>query len=142
MGEIRVGKVSSVNYETGMVKVTYPDRNGEVTRELPCYNNHNEYDMLDVNESVLVLHLSNGSSRGVVIGGMWNKGNLPTEAKKGLYRKELSKVKDKSFLRYDDDTGEFIIKADKIILQDKNYKISLTEFMNRIEAIEKHIVAE
>ena len=33
--EIRQGKVSAVNYATGMVRVVYHDKDDSVTREIP-----------------------------------------------------------------------------------------------------------
>lgn len=42
---VRVGLVSSVNQDTGMVRVTYPDRDREVTPELPFFKMGNEYQM-------------------------------------------------------------------------------------------------
>lgn len=65
---VRVGLVSSVNQDTGMVRVTYPDRDREVTPELPFFKMGNEYQMPEVNDMVLVLHLSNDSSMGIVMG--------------------------------------------------------------------------
>lgn len=138
MGDIRAGKVSSVEYETGMVKVTYPDKNNEVTASLSLLSYGGEYSMPCIGDNVIVLHLSNGSSRGVVLGGMWNKGSLPTEAKEGLYRKDLSKTEGRSYLRYDDSNGELTIKADEIILQDAGHRISLSELIERIEKLERY----
>ena len=35
MGDIRIGKVSSIDYENGMIRVLYTDRDGAVTKTLP-----------------------------------------------------------------------------------------------------------
>ena len=35
---IRIGKVSSVDYGSGMIKVTYPDLDNSVTRRPPLFN--------------------------------------------------------------------------------------------------------
>lgn len=63
--EIRIGRVSSINYETGMARVTYRDKDETVTTEFPMLNFNDEYRMPKVGQDVMVAHLSNGSSRGV-----------------------------------------------------------------------------
>ena len=35
---IRIGRVSSVNYKSGMVKVTYPDLDDSVTDDFPVFS--------------------------------------------------------------------------------------------------------
>ena len=66
--EIRVGRVSAVNYDKGMIRVTYRDKDDSVTGEFPMLTNNDEYRMPKVGQDVLVAHLSNGSSRGAIIG--------------------------------------------------------------------------
>lgn len=120
MTDIRIGKISSIDYENGMVRVTYPDKGKSVTKNLPCANFNNEYRMPEVGESALVSHLSNGSSRGVVIGTMWNKKNRPPESGKGLFRKEMSRVRGAAVQRYEDLTGRYMLKAPEIELNSGN----------------------
>ena len=91
--EIRIGKVSSVNYETGMARVTYRDKDESVTMELPMMNFHDEYRMPEPEQDVVVAHLSNGSSRAVLLGTVWNKKNIPRETGEQLYRKDFSRKK-------------------------------------------------
>lgn len=112
----RIGKVSSVNYESGMVQVLYSDKDNAVTTNLPYANFGNEYNMPKIGEQVLVAHLSNGTSRGVVIGGMWNKRNIPQECGKELYRKELSKIPGAAYIRFDDNNGEYLIRAPAVLI--------------------------
>ena len=65
MNEIRIGKVSFVNYTAGTVRVVYPDRSDKSTAELPVFCGFGkEYQMPDVGDLVLVVHLSNDSSMG------------------------------------------------------------------------------
>ncbi len=109
--EIRVGRVSSVNYETGMARVTYKDKDDSVTCEFPILTNNDEYRMPKVGQDVLVAHLSNGSSRGAILGTLWNKKYIPCETGETLYRKDLSRKKDAAFIRYSDETGEYLIKV-------------------------------
>lgn len=113
---IRVGKVSSIDYETGMVQVVYTDKNNAATTKMPCLNFNNEYYMPQIGEQVLTAHLSNGTSRGVVLGTVWNKKNIPEENGKELYRKELSKTKGAAYIRFDDGSGEYLIRAPVILL--------------------------
>jgi phage baseplate assembly protein gpV len=108
---IRVGRVSSVDFERGMMQVVYSDKDHAVTTKLPYANFNNEYAMPKIGEQVLVAHLSNGSSRGVVLGTMWNRKNLPEENGKGLYRKELSKTRGAAYVRYDDEKGEYLVRV-------------------------------
>ena len=120
MGEIRVGKVSSIDYEKGMMRVTYTDKNKSVTREFPVLNNGGEYNMPEVGQSVLVAHLSNGSSRGVILGTVWNKNNLPTEGKKGIYRRDFSKMAGAAVQQYTEDSGEMVLMAPNISITGNN----------------------
>lgn len=119
-GIIRKGRVSSVNYDTGMMRVTYKDRDGEVTPEIPMLNNNMEYSMPAIGQDVLVAHLANGSSRGVVLGPIWNQENVPAEAGKDLYRKDFSSRKGVAYTEYDDKTGAYRIKAANLILDGVN----------------------
>lgn len=114
--EIRIGRVSSINYEAGMARVVYRDRDNSVTAEVPILTNNDEYRMPEVDQSVVVAHMSNGSSRGVLLGTVWNKQYSPKEAGKELYRKELSRKKDAAFIRYTDDEGEYLVKAPQLHL--------------------------
>lgn len=111
---LRVGKVSSIDYETGMMQVVYPDKNNEVTARMPYANFNDEYHMPKIGERVLVGHMSNGSSRGVVLCTMWNKKNMPEESGEGIYRKELSKKRGAAYTRFDDGSGEYMVKAPAI----------------------------
>ena len=118
--EIRIGRVSSVNYETGMARVTYRDKDETVTSEFPMITNNEEYRMPEIGQQVLVAHLSNGSSRGAIIGTVWNQKNAPQESGKGLYRKDLSSYKDAAYIRYSDETGEYLVKAANMHLNGVN----------------------
>lgn len=109
--EIRKGQVSSVDYETGMVRVTYKDKDESVTMDMAVLNFNDEYHMPEPGQDVIVAHMSNGSSRAVLLGTIWNKKNMPKETGEKLYRKDLSRQKDAAYVRYDDETGEYMVKA-------------------------------
>lgn len=121
--EIRVGRVSSINYESGMIRVTYHDKDDSVTAEYPLLTNNDEYIMPEMGQDVIVAHLSNGSSRGAIIGTLWNKKHIPYETGKELYRKELSRKKDAAYIRYSDENGEYLLKVANIHLNGVNKTI-------------------
>lgn len=90
MDNIRIGTVGTVNYQKAMVSVVYTDMNDLATAELPYFSFTGEYKMPKVGEQVLVLHLSNGESFGVVLGGFYSEEDLPKEAGEGLFYKQLT----------------------------------------------------
>lgn len=110
---IRLGKVSAVNYAAGTVRVVYHDRDDSVTQEIPLLSS--EYNMPEVGDAVLVLHLSNGAEMGVVLGCPWSDGNRPAESGKGLFRKELARKPGVAFVRCQN--GVVKIKASCIVIE-------------------------
>lgn len=109
--EIRVGKISSVDYTSGTVRVVYEDQDDAVTRPIPLLSF--EYLMPEVDDMVLVLHLSNGTEAGVVIGRPWSDQRVPPESGQGLYRKDFHNEVGKAFLRFsekDDETMTLHVK--------------------------------
>ena len=68
---IRVGRVSSIDYVKGMISVFYEDKTAAVTAIMPTLAN-GEYRMPGIGEMVVVAHLSNGTSEGIVLGTIWN----------------------------------------------------------------------
>lgn len=97
--EIRVGKVSSIDYPSGMVRVTYPDMDDDVTRLIPLFSS--EYAMPPVGALVAVVHLSNGAEAGVVLGRPWSNKLTPPEGFEGLYRKDFDLTPGQCYFRYD-----------------------------------------
>nr|DAT14561.1 MAG TPA: type VI secretion protein [Bacteriophage sp.] len=86
---IRIGKVSSVDYEKGMISVYYEDRTAMVTSTMPVLSN-GRYKMPKVGESILVAHLSNGTNAAVVLGTVFNDANVPKSSGQNVYYEELS----------------------------------------------------
>lgn len=127
--EIRVGKVSKINYEKGMVRVTYPDLDDSVTAEIPAFSFTDEYKMPKVGQEVLVLHLSNGQAAGILIGKYWNKDNVPPDYGQGknVFNKEIDEefgkvritYKDKRLMLYDE-AGDV---ETEIVSHDCNVKV-------------------
>ena len=50
--DIRVGRVSAVNYEAGTISVVYEDRDGSVTKDIPMLSH--EYMMPEPGDMVQV----------------------------------------------------------------------------------------
>lgn len=128
--EIRVGKVSKINYEKGMIRVTYPDLDDSVTAEIPAFSFTDEYKMPKVGQEVLVLHLSNGQAAGILMGKYWNKANVPPDYGQGknVFNKEIDEdfgkvritYKDKKLTLYDE-AGDV---ETEIVSHNKNVKVT------------------
>lgn len=69
--QLRVGRVSSIDYQHGMVSVTYPDRGDSTTQLLPTLSN-GRYWMPAIGDLVVVAHFAGDSSTGIVLGKISN----------------------------------------------------------------------
>lgn len=105
---IRIGRVSSVNDTSGLVSVTYTGLDDSTTDEFPVFSFTDEYKMPGIGQEVLVLHLSNGQSAGIVMGRMWNNQNQPPKSENSVFRKELGKVYGEAYIEYGD--GNIVFK--------------------------------
>lgn len=121
---IRIGRVSSIDRETGMVSVLYEDKEDEVTGMLPYFAAGDEFKPPEIGQMVLVAHISNGNVRGVVIGQYYNEANLPENTEADWY-KEI--CKGESFMRYDKDTKTLRIRASNIVLETENSRINVSD---------------
>ena len=130
--EIRIGKVSKVDYKNGQVSVLYEDLDGEVTDLLPYSAFNNEYHMPAVEDWVLVVHLRNGVAAGVVLGTYWGEENKPPVHGKDLYRKDYSNKAGKAYTQYDPSSGQLTIKADKIVFQTSAGNISVAQIISHL----------
>ena len=99
---IRLGKISAIDYAAGTVRVVYHEKDDAVTAPIPLISS--EYFMPEVDDMVMVLHLSNGTEAGVVLGRPWSEKNKPPEGSKGLYRKDLARSPGEAMIRYKDGT--------------------------------------
>ena len=124
---IRIGKVSSVDYENGMIKVTYPDLDNAVTDDLPVMSFNGEYKMPEIGKEVLVLHLSNGTAAGIALGPYWNKRNQPAESGPGLYRKELGSYPGEAFAKCVG--GVLEINAAQIVFVTESGSVTVAELL-------------
>lgn len=116
MSEVRVGYVSSIDYENGLCEIHYPDRDDTVTEMVPFLSNR-EYRTPEVEDMVLVLHPGDSPEDAVVVGTTWNEKNKPTEGKKGTYRKEYSNKNGQAYRKFDADAKELTdkVKGKKIL---------------------------
>lgn len=112
--ESRVGKVSDVDHAAGMVRVVYHEKDDEVTRMIPILSTvfSGMYSMPEVGDQVLVLHLSNGSEAGVVLGRPWSEKTKPTEGAEKLYRLDMDRAAGVAMIRYDGKTRDLTIHCD------------------------------
>ena len=111
----RIGIVSSIDYEKGMVSVTYPDRDNSTTKMFPYLCPTEEYKMPKVGDNVMVVHLSNGSASGVVLGTFWDASHKPPKSGKTVCRKQLS---DEAYIECVDDEITFHDKNGTVTLKD------------------------
>lgn len=128
--EIRVGKVSKINYEKGMIRVTYPDLDDSVTAELPVFSFTDEYKMPKIGQEAFVLHLSNGQAAGILMGKYWNKDNVPPDYGQGknTFNKEIDEefgkvritYKNKKLTLYDE-AGDV---ETEIVSHNRNVKVT------------------
>ena len=63
---IRIGRVSKIDYEHGMISVTYPDLDDSVTVPLSTVSFNDEYKMPQIGDEVLAVHLPSGQARVIV----------------------------------------------------------------------------
>lgn len=130
---VRIGRIAAINSKNGMVKVAYADRDGASTKELPVLKCTDEYRNFKIGERVLVLHLSNGSSRAVVLGGIWNVSSTVGQK----LRMITSKISDVITTLIVDAVEDIVIKTTgKIIFEDEKWTTSLTEIMDRLYALD------
>ena len=75
---IRMGYVSTFDAASGMCSVIYPDRNAETaTSKMPVFFPFGICQELKKDDAVIVMHLSNGSEVGIVVGTFAQQGALP-----------------------------------------------------------------
>lgn len=117
--EIRIGTVSTVDYRNGMVSVKYNDLSGSVTADMPMLSMNGEYSMPKIDDTVLVVYLSNGSSIGIVLGTFWNEANRPPLTGKDVFYKRLA---EDAYIKYKN--GELVVKAPTLkIITDNETKV-------------------
>lgn len=129
---VRVGFISSVSREAGTARVYYPDR-GATTAELPLFSGWGETAFPEPGEQVAVIHLSNDTSSGVILGRFFDETAVPKANVE--YLKRMGK---RAGLQAED--GKLLLYADELVLENAGGKITLTELLNlreRVEALEQ-----
>lgn len=123
--EVRLGNVSSIDYENGLCEVTYPDRDDTVTEMVPMLSNR-EYRMPEVDDLVVVLHPGDSPEDAVILGTIWNEKIKPVEGKEKVFRKEYSNEDGKAYRKFDANAKELLDFADgKKILEAKSLEIKI-----------------
>lgn len=115
--DVRLGKVSSLDPAAGLVRVVYHEKDGDVTRSIPILSPvfSGLYSLPEVGDQVLVLHLSNGSEAGVVLGRPWSDKFTPPEGAEGLVRLDMDRKPGAAVLRYDAKARELSLHCDGTI---------------------------
>lgn len=123
--EVRLGNVSSIDYENGLCEVTYPDRDDTVTEMVP-FLSRREYMMPEVDDLVVVLHPGDSPEDAVVLGTIWNEKIKPAEGKKKIFRKEYCNEDGKAYRKFDADAKELLDFVDgKKILKAKSLEVKI-----------------
>lgn len=117
MDNIRIGHVSRIDYEKGMIAVAYLDRDNSVTKLMPYLQLGGEYHMPKVEQRVAVLHLSSGMEFGIILGPFWDATTPPPQTGKDVFHKELSHEEGKAYFHHDPETRTLTVRADEIILK-------------------------
>lgn len=114
MRVLRIGKISSINYEKGTARVTYEDRDGSTTIELPFLAW--EYWMPKIEDRVVTGHFTNGTTGAVILGPLWHDDNRPIEGAEGIYRKEYENEQGAAYERYSERDKSLKIVAGGVTL--------------------------
>lgn len=127
---IRVGNVSSIKYKKGLIEVTYPDLDDSVTDALPVFSLTGEYKMPKVGDEVLVVHLSNGETAGIVLGKFWGGDEKPKVYGQNVFRKELGDTQGECYIQY---------KDGKLTFKSPEGSTTLGSILQRLAALEARL---
>lgn len=121
MKEFQLGFVSAIQLETGMVQVIYADT-GATSDYLPYLMYGEEYHPPKINTMVLVAGLSSAGAGAVVIGGFWNKTNIPPITEDTAWKKQIA---ENAYIEFANNV--LTIKAPHIILDVAGKKINILD---------------
>ena len=127
---IRVGNVSSIKYKKGLIEVTYPDLDDSVTDALPVFSLTGEHTMPTVGDEVLVVHLSNGETAGIVLGKFWGGDEKPKVYGQNVFRKELGDTQGECYIQY---------KDGKLTFKSPEGSTTLGSILQRLAALEARL---
>lgn len=109
---VRIGKITSIDYEKGMASVVYTDRNNEPSPQFPFFSV--TYDMPKINDTAVVLLLQNSTTKGFILGIPWSRAKVPRKGGKGIFFKEFS---DGSYISYNAETKQMEVYVNNIVLK-------------------------
>lgn len=135
MDVLRTGRISSINYKTGMARVVYEDRDDVVTDEMPLLLFGFVYWMPRVGDPVLVAHMGNGLENGVILGRYYCAENVPPEGKKDFYRMEFNRIQN-CFIRHQENEiiELYAPKGIKLFCPEKGLEVIATDEGVRVDA--------
>lgn len=107
---MRIGKVSSINYQNGTARVTYEDKNDSTTAEMSFLVSGRQYWHPNVGDQVIVSHLPNGTCSAVILGAVWHDGHRPIEGFEGLDHREYCNTPGKAVERYDEKSEDYSLR--------------------------------
>ena len=129
---VRVGIISTVNPAMGTAQVYYPDRDS-TTEQMHLFAFRSEFCLPDRGDQVVVLHLSNDTSSGVILGRFWGEADPPPAGVK--YRMDFDVATYEALAN-----DVFTIHASEISLQGDAGNMSLSELIDlkrRVEELER-----
>ena len=113
MNEIRIGRVSSVDYENGNIDVVFPDEEETVYQGCSLFSE--EYRMPKINDLVTVVFQTNsaGADQGYVIGVPYSSEESPELHGKNVYFKRLSPT---AYIYFDPETETLHLHAPHVVI--------------------------
>ncbi len=118
--KIRIGYVSAVQREKGMVAVAYPDEDDATTDFLPFLSPGREFFPPEVNDMVVVVYTE--ISQAVVLGTYWNWDNIPPVVN-GVQKN----FGDDAYVRYDAKENTLTVHAPKIVIECQNGNLVIND---------------
>lgn len=118
---MRLAKISSVQKETGMVSIVFPDQDDSATDYMPYFAFAGEFLLPQAGDMVLMADLDNGVCSHIVLGGFWNKTNTPPDPE-AVWTK---KVDDRTGISARD--GVITIHARDVVIDTEEKRVSLAE---------------
>lgn len=111
---VKVGEVSSVDYEKGTARVVFDDEEGFVSNDLQVLQrntqDNQDFWMPDVGEDVVCLFLPNGMEDGFIVGSFYADEITPPESGEN---KRYVKFKDESEIEYDWEKHRLLARVGK-----------------------------
>lgn len=105
---VQQGHISSVNYESGSVRVVFADQMNTVSADLPMFNS--EYKMPDIGDTVVCLFLSNNPTRGFCLG---TPNQSPTVTGAGVFYKDFF---GEAYIKYDSTAKTLTFSAEHVVI--------------------------